>query len=283
MKTKQLIKKKIEKFKNSQSFKQKYLNDPSKITKYRSERDKKYNDLSNNVFLSTNRIQTNQFINKNRLSKTKISKPNLNIGSKDISKQLQSEIFDPELEQIFNAIISEKEKSKVISKEKSNQNIKSDILNKSVQFDPIAKNPETKYKRYHESLFRLKPSEKLVDLNKPSIDQTISQNIMAYTNNGIETIYPNYMDVSNIEIYNFNKINNISESTSKIHNINDPNNINIRKMKGKTIKEIYDDITNDGRMNLQQNLDDLEANDKGSQFIIGEKYGATRFDTYSVR
>jgi hypothetical protein len=36
-------------------------------------------------------------------------------------------------------------------------------------------------------------------------------------------------------------------------------------------------------MDLQQNLDDLEANDKGTEFIIGEKYGATRFDTYSVR
>ena len=83
----------------------------------------------------------------------------------------------------------------------------------------------------------MKPAEKIIDKNKPIIDQTISQNIMSYVNN---------------------------------------------LTKKKTIKEIYDDITNDGRLTLQQNLNDLEANDSGTQFIIGEKYGTTQFDTYSL-
>jgi hypothetical protein len=50
----------------------------------------------------------------------------------------------------------------------------------------------------------------------------------------------------------------------------------------RTIKEIYDELTNDNHFALQQNLDDLEAKDFRNDYNINEKYGATRFDTYSV-
>jgi hypothetical protein len=264
----------MEKFKNTQSFQQKYYNDPHKIAKYRSERDKKYKNLINNVFVSTDRIQTNRLdmIPKNILSTTK---PNVTKQPTNLNDQIKSEIYDPELEQIFNEI----DKGTYKPNKKN-----------SVQFDPVVKNPENKYKLYHDSLFREKQSEKLIDAKRPLIDQTISQNIMAYMNDGIETIYSDNIDVNNIEIDDFNHINNLnhpknSNYLNNPHDEIDKNNINFntKKMRGKTIKEIYDDITNDGRLNLQQNLDDLEANDKGTQFIIGEKYGATRFDTYSVR
>ncbi len=253
MKIKQQIKKKKEKFKNGQSFEQKYLNDPDKLEKYKRNAINK-NKLNNNAFIYPNSIQTNQFGN---ISNSYLL-PKLKIKPNNLKHQIKEEIFDPELEQIFNKI----------ENTKSYQNQTNTKNKTSVKFNPIVKNPETKYKLYHESLFRTNPAEKLFDSNRPLIDQTISQNIMAYMNEGIETVYPNSLDINQL---NPNQLN---------PNQLNPNQI---KTKGRTIKEIYDDITNDGRMNLQQNLDDLEANDKGTEFIIGEKYGATRFDTYSVR
>jgi hypothetical protein len=57
----------------------------------------------------------------------------------------------------------------------------------------------------------------------------------------------------------------------------------ITPSNNKTIKDIYDELTNDNRLALQQNLDELEANDFRNDYIIGEKYGSTRFDTYHVK
>ena len=270
MKINQQIKKKKEKFKNKQSFEPKYLNDPIKLEKYKYNKINK-NKLNNNAFMNPNSIQTNQFgkiSNNSQLSKLKIY-PNR------LKHQIKTEIFDPELEQIFNKIESTKSYQ---NQPNTNPNSKNKI---SVTFNPIVHNPETKYKLYHESLFRTKPAEKLIDSKIPLIDQTISQNIMAYMNQGIESVYQNSLDINQID-FNQNQTN-FNQNPNLNLNQNQTNPTNIKKTKGRTIKEIYDDITNDGRQTLQQNLDDLEATDKGTQFIIGEKYGATRFDTYSIR
>ena len=262
MKIKQQIKKKIEKFKTSQSYKQKYLNDPKKLEKYKKINKNKSID---NAFIYPNSIQTNQFGKiSNEYNLNKYNSNQFGKISNNLKHDIKAEIFDPELEQIFNKI----------EKEKSYQNQINTKNKTSVKFNPIVENPESRYKLYHESLFRTKPAEKLIDSNRPLIDQTISQNIMAYMNKGTETVYQDSLDIKQI---NPTQINSTQINPTQIN----PNNI--KKIKGRTIKEIYDDITNDGRMILQQNLDDLEANDKGTEFIIGEKYGATRFDTYSVR
>ena len=50
----------------------------------------------------------------------------------------------------------------------------------------------------------------------------------------------------------------------------------------KTIKDIYDEITEDNRLKLQTNLDDLNAYDSNDNFNIKERYGHTNFDTYSI-
>jgi len=267
MKIKQQIKKKIEKFKTSQSYKQKYLNDPKKLEKYKKINKNKSID---NAFIYPNSIQTNQFGKiSNEYNLNKYNSNQFGKISNNLKHDIKAEIFDPELEQIFNKI----------EKEKSYQNQINTKNKTSVKFNPIVENPESRYKLYHESLFRTKPAEKLIDSNRPLIDQTISQNIMAYMNKGTETVYQDSLDIKQI---NPTQINSTQINPTQI-NPTQINPNNIKKIKGRTIKEIYDDITNDGRMILQQNLDDLEANDKGTEFIIGEKYGATRFDTYSVR
>ena len=50
----------------------------------------------------------------------------------------------------------------------------------------------------------------------------------------------------------------------------------------KTIKEIYDELTNDNRLKLQTNLDDLETYDTTDNYNIKGKYANSSFDTYSI-
>jgi hypothetical protein len=212
MKIKQQIKHKIEKFKTSQSYEQKYLNDPKKLEKYKKINK---NKSINNAFIYPNSIQTNQFDKiSNRYNSNQFGKI-----SNNLKHEIKAEIFDPELEQIFNKI----------EKEKSYQN-QTNIKNKtSVKFNPIVQNPETKYKLYHDSLFRTKPAQKLIDSNRPLIDQTISQNIMAYMNEGTETVYQDSLDIKQI---NSNQINPTQINPTQIN----PTQINIKKTKGRTIK-----------------------------------------------
>ena len=176
------------------------------------------------------------------------------------------------MEQLFDSINSKK-----VGLKKS----------KTVKFNPISTNPESKYKLYHDSLFTLKPSEKLINPKLPQIDQTISQNIMAYTNNNTQSNSEgDELDINILnDLYNHNKLIQSTHIANQIANnerqnysnkFNNPEN-------GRTIKEIYDNITNDGRIELQQNLDDLEAFDDGTEYVLGEKYGETRFDTYSSK
>ena len=84
-------------------------------------------------------------------------------------------------------------------------------------------------------------------------------------------------DMYDINLFKDKKLTSTETATSMSMNAE-----KIKSMTGQTIKQIYDEITNDNRLNLQQNLDNLEAYTNRSDFIIGEKYGATRFDTYSV-
>lgn len=53
----------------------------------------------------------------------------------------------------------------------------------------------------------------------------------------------------------------------------------------KTIREIYNEMTNDHRLEYQQNLDELQGYDDRSDYEInyGTKYGSTRFDTFNVK
>ena len=64
-------------------------------------------------------------------------------------------------------------------------------------------------------------------------------------------------------------------------NINIMNHTN--NNQGKTIKDIYDEITNDNRLDLQQDLDNLSAYDSADNYNIDKNYGATQFDTYSIK
>ena len=84
---------------------------------------------------------------------------------------------------------------------------------------------------------------------------------MKYTNNGIQSLPTDYSNDPNISQIDLKSIN----------------------MSGRTIKDIYDDITNDSRLELQKNLDDLQAFSNRNDYNLGEKYGATRFDTYAVK
>jgi len=110
------------------------------------------------------------------------------------------------------------------------------------------------YKLYSDALFTFKPAKKILNDNI-NIDQTINTNIKNYIHDGITSIYD---EDNNTHSYNKTNVNN------------------------KTIKELYDNITNDGRLELQQNLDDVECDDTRDDYDINKKYGTTRFDTYSV-
>jgi len=63
-------------------------------------------------------------------------------------------------------------------------------------------------------------------------------------------------------------------------NINIMNHVN--NSTNKTIKDIYNEITNDNR-NININLDNLDANDPTDNYNINKQYGATQFDTYSMK
>lgn len=108
---------------------------------------------------------------------------------------------------------------------------------------------------YADALFNFKPANKIINDDKPTVDQCIGTNIINYIDKGITSYY----DEDNNK-HKFNKID----------------------ITKRTIGEIYDDITNDGREKLQENLDNLEANEENETYLIDHKYGATRFDTYGV-
>jgi hypothetical protein len=81
---------------------------------------------------------------------------------------------------------------------------------------------------------------------------------------------------------NFVKAGIVKQDT----NIDQSTNINImnytNKQEGKTIKELYDNITNDNRLDLQKDLENLDAYDSNDNYSIDKHYGNTKFDTYSV-
>ena len=81
------------------------------------------------------------------------------------------------------------------------------------------------------------------------------------------------------EFKNASVLNNTNEICFYNNYTDDSQNI-IHYPNDKYIKDIYDDLTNDNRLELQQNLDNLDANDIRNDYIIGTKYGNTKFDTY---
>ena len=199
-------------FKSIITFKQKTLNDPYKLAKYKAkleEEELKRGEVD--TFTSVNQIQSNTIISSGRWKGSTKSKSKKSSVESFISVDFGQEYID-----------RNKNKNKKVK----------------VDFNPIIKTTDTKYKLYGDNLFVPETAGKIENDDVPNIDQTVNVNIIDYVN-GPES-------------------------------------------KNKTIKEIYDDITNDNRLVLQEDLDNLQAANVNDKFVIGEKYGATRFDTYSV-
>lgn len=187
-------------------------------------------------------------------------------------KSVDDSIFDQRDDKITERDQKNKVLENSIHKQKYNQiKIKSKPEQK-IKFDPIIRNIEPKYKLYADNNMNFREGGKIFLNSKQNIDQNTNTNIMDFVNNNKIT----QIDTTE-KIPDFNLYNSI---ISQIGQTPKPNN-SIQN-KGKTIKDIYDELTNDNRLELQQNMDDLCAYDNRYDFIIGEKYGATRFDTYSV-
>lgn len=140
---------------------------------------------------------------------------------------------------------------------------------KLLKFNPVTINIDSKYKLYGDVNLDFKEGGRIYLDNKPNIDQTVDTNIKNYINNN--------------EVINFNDTQYKPDLNIYNHIISlNQDNQEILQNKDKTIKDIYDELTNDNRLELQQNLDDLEAFDDRNDYKINEKYGATRFDTYSI-
>ena len=296
---------KIEQFKSEILYTQNYLNDPNKINNYRKQKeiDENKSKYKINSLTSVNKIQSNEiqsmnldemgekdklYVNlSNNLNKDKIYNVYNDKNYLNFIKNQQLEHDEYNKYKLINSDINNgdiyrksakhsakhstkhsTEHSNLISiqsyKEDSNKQIIQKVKEKvkeKVKFNPIISNPESKYKLYHDSLFTPKSAPKLYSENTPIVDQSINTNIIDYVNKGKQSIPIDYENPSNT-------VDNIN-----ISNIN---------MKGRTIKDIYDEITNDSRLDLQKNLDNLEVINNRNDYILGEKYGSTRFDTYAL-
>lgn len=262
-----------EHFKSEQIYKSKYLNDPNKINQYIKEKEDEEakSKFKVNSLTSINKIQSNtvQIMDLNELSKTHVNDPIFNKQTKNnmgpnydiYIKNKKNEINDENIFKQKHSTINDGNIYRNINEIKLNKYKKNPNLQK-VNFNPVATNPESKYKLYHDSLFTPNPAPKLYSENKPVVDQTINTNIQNYINKGIQSVPLDYANPSNtaVEEIDLKKIS----------------------MKGKTIKDIYDEITQDSRLDLQKNLDDLQAFNNRNDYMLGEKYGTTRFDTYAL-
>jgi hypothetical protein len=239
----------LEQYKNEHIYKQKYLNNPNDMLKYKYKQDQI--NTETDTFVSVRSAQSNKIssenINEGSCRKTFI--PSIKKLSKRSSmfRQAKEKDLDDNDIKIITPIFDESEIKNI---EKQRRQAGGRIK--------IKKTQNNKYGLYSNNLFTYEPALNIRSNVDPNVDQTISSNIQNYINFGIESLQDNQ--------------------------INDDNDfkVKINDVQGKTIKEIYDDITNDHRLELQQNMDDVDANDNRKDFIIGEKYGATRFDTYSV-
>lgn len=144
---------------------------------------------------------------------------------------------------------------------------KENLNDKNIIFDPISVNIDCKYKLYGDINLDFKESGRVYLDNRPNIDQTIDTNIKNYINNNEINNYNETQFKKNLNLYN---------------SIIASNEIDKQVINNNTIKQIYDNLTNDNRIELQQNLDDLEAFSFRDDYIINEKYGNTRFDTYHI-
>ena len=214
---------KKELFKNNRSYVQKYINDPSNLIKYKLKRDENQ-QINDDLFNSINKIGINT------------------INSADTNelinkKQCNCKFYVEKIKQLPNKSY----KYYIPNNEQYNFNninfgkkyIKKNLQSNKHQNKSITNNNTTnkKYQTYYDALFTFKPAKKIPNKNNPDIDQTINNNIKDYIDKGIET-------TENLE--NSGMVNKKIDKTDM------------------TIKEMYDNITNDNRLELQQNLDDLE-------------------------
>lgn len=151
-------------------------------------------------------------------------------------------------------------------------------------FKPVFKNNPIKLARYQKK----HPNP---DIQSNIVYSANLQQINKQSN--IKSIYnPKFTEKFNVKIdqkyklygednLNFKKAGIIKQPTD----IDQTTNINIMNLTNnsmnKTIKDIYDDITNDNR-NTNMNLDNLLAYDPLDNYNIDTKYGSTQFDTYSM-
>lgn len=231
--------KNLEQFKNNQTYKPVYLNDPKKMIKYHGKRNlTNYVAPDNDCDIIVNPIYHNVDDEMIQLRKNR-------------DNILETREIRPRQHRKYCVEASSVSPPDDIDKFNTHAS-----LAKQKCFTEVKKVSRTSnHKLYADALFTFEPAKKIISNDHPTIDQTISLNIINYVEQGIESVPDNH-----------------SMNGCKINN-----------MQGKTIKQIYDDITNDNRFEFQQNLDDVEANNMRNDFIIGEKYGATRFDTYSVQ
>lgn len=248
----------MEHFKSEQKYEQKYLNDPNKINQFIKQKEEEESKLKYRVdsLTSINKIQSNTiYSNKKQVKdiQTYVNHPQIINKTQLIDKTQRNQSEEKNKYSDINIGLTHKNFNK---SNKKNPNLQ------KVNFNPIVSNPESKYKLYHDSLFTPNPAPKLYNEHDPIIDQTINTNIQNYINKGIQSVPIDYANPSNTSAENIDlgKVN----------------------MKGKTIKEIYDEITQDSRLDLQKNLDDLQAFNNRNDYMLGEKYGATRFDTYAL-
>jgi hypothetical protein len=279
------LKQNQEQFKNNLSYTQRYLNDPNNLIKYiaNKENDEKKSEYSIDKLTSINKIQSNEIVHggfKNKMSQSikqkhstqqnkfkhyvsplQQTKKYVNYGQDVSPITTHSNINNGKI--YFNTNI----KNSKIQSNPNLQNTKEEIYKNDVfigknDFNVKSNKKTPQYKLYHDSLFTPTPAPKLYSEKRPIVDQTINVNIKKFVDQGKQSVPIDYANTSNIPSNELNL-----------------NNIN---MKGKTIKEIYDTITQDGRLDLQKNLDDLEAFDDRKDYKLGEKYGSTRFDTYAL-
>ena len=92
-------------------------------------------------------------------------------------------------------------------------------------------------------------------------------------------INENFKSIKIINEHNYKQIIDNNKQIYQYYNYdNNKNNINYKF--NKSIKDVYDELTNDNRISLQQNIGDLESNNNKNYYILGNKYGNTKFDTF---
>jgi hypothetical protein len=147
---------------------------------------------------------------------------------------------------------------------------------KSNQKSYLNSNQKRNQERNH--LQKQKRNQNIENFTKINTEQKIKFNPVVSNNSKYKLYGDNFMvsqPAGKIDCkYDFNQLIN----TNIINHVN-------KSDDDKTIRDIYNEMTNDHRLEYQQNLDELEGYNDRSDYEIsyGTKYGSTRFDTFNVK